>query len=614
MCGLVGYIGNNLSRSRILKGLGRLEYRGYDSAGFACLNPSDNRIVYSKVQGHLSNLTKKIEEFPIDGHVGIGHTRWSSHGVASTENAHPQFDCNKTLSVAHNGIIENHHELKEQLLGQGHFFSSQTDTEVVAHLFESLLEKKNSLKEALIPLVEQLQGAYALVFITQQYPDHMIVVRKGSPLCLGIGAQEMFVASDPLAFAEDTNKIVFLPDKSFVILKKDALELYDFSGNLLTPIIQEIKANWTEVGKNGYEHFMLKEIYEQKSTIHATLESLRSVAETLWQQMGLDSEKVKNLESITLIGCGTSWYAARIAQFYFEHLCLIPTKIMLASEFRYMPFFPEQNTIYIAISQSGETADTLEAVRLINSFNLPTIGLTNVHSSTLVREAKGFLLMHAGPEIAVASTKAFSNQLTTLFWLANRIALEKGFINFRQMEQAYNELLIASEVLENTISTYQETIITKLAPFYAQFKKFIFLGRNISYPFAMEAALKLKEVAYVFAQCYPAGELKHGPIALIDDETPIIIFSSLDPLIYQKLVSNAQEVKARKGHLVIFAFENQKELIELADTIFIIPKVNPLLGPLAMTGLMQFFIYHIARVLGCHIDKPRNLAKSVTIE
>lgn len=614
MCGLVGYIGNNLSRSRILKGLGRLEYRGYDSAGFACLNPSDNRIVYSKAQGHLSNLTKKIEESPIDGHVGIGHTRWSSHGVASTENAHPQFDCNKTLSVAHNGIIENYHELKEQLQAQGHFFSSQTDTEVVAHLFESLLERTHSLKEALLSLVKQLHGAYALVFITQQYPDHMIVVRKGSPLCLGIGAQEMFVASDPLAFAEDTNKIVFLPDQSFVILKKDALELYDFSGNLLAPTIQEIKANWTEVDKNGYEHFMLKEIYEQKSTIHATLESLRSLGETLWQQMGLDVEKIKNLESITLIGCGTSWYAARIAQFYFEHLCLIPTKIMLASEFRYMPFFPEQKTLYIAISQSGETADTLEAVRLINTFNLPTIGLTNVHSSTLVREAQGFLLMHAGPEIAVASTKAFSNQLTTLFWLANRIALEKGFIHFRQMEQAYNDLLIAAEVLENTISTYQQTITSKLAPFYAKFKKFIFLGRNISYPFAMEAALKLKEVAYIFAQCYPAGELKHGPIALIDDETPIIIFSSLDPLIYQKLVSNAQEVKARNGHLIIFAFEDQKELMELANTIFIIPKVNPLLGPLAMTGLMQFFIYHIARSLGCHIDKPRNLAKSVTIE
>jgi glutamine---fructose-6-phosphate transaminase (isomerizing) len=614
MCGLVGYIGNKFSRAHIFKGLSRLEYRGYDSAGFACLNPTNNRIDCSKAQGHLNNLTKKIEQSPIDGHVGIGHTRWSSHGIASIENAHPQFDCNSTISVAHNGIIENHFELKEQLTAQGHLFTSQTDTEVVAHLFESLLDQKSSLKDALLSLVEQLHGAYALVFITQKYPDQMIVVRKGSPLCLGIGDQEMFAASDHLAFAENTNKMVFLPDKSFVILKKDSFELYDFSGDLLIPTIQEVNAHWAEIDKKGYEHFMLKEIFEQKGAIHATLESLRSLESQMWQQMGLDAEKIKNLESITLIGCGTSWYAARIAQFYFEHICLIPAKIMLASEFRYMPFFPEEKSLYIAISQSGETADTLESVRLINSFNLPTVGLTNVHSSSLVREAQGYILMHAGPEIAVASTKAFSNQLSTLFWLAHRIALEKNCINQHQMKRAYDELLIAAEVLENSIITYQQEIITNLAPFYAQFKKFIFLGRNISYPFAMEAALKLKEIAYVFAQCYPAGELKHGPIALIDAETPIIIFSSLDTLIYQKLVSNAQEVKARNGHLTIFAFEDQKELIELANIVFIIPKVHALLGPLAMSGLMQFLVYQIARSLGCHIDKPRNLAKSVTIE
>jgi glutamine---fructose-6-phosphate transaminase (isomerizing) len=614
MCGLVGYIGNNFSRSPVFKGLSRLEYRGYDSAGFACLNPLNNRIVYSKAQGHLSNLSKKIEGLPIDGHVGIGHTRWSSHGVTSTENAHPQFDCQKTLSVAHNGIIENYYELKQKLTAEGHIFISQTDTEVVAHLFESLLAQKKSLQEAALSLVQQLTGAYALVFISQDHPDHMVVIRKGSPLCLGIGDQETFVSSDPLAFAEDTNKIVFLPDKSFAILKKNTLELYSFEGIPLQPVIQEVTNNWLELDKKGYEHFMLKEIYEQKSTIQATLELQRSISNIVWDQMGLTVEQVKNLESITIIGAGTSWYAARIAQFYFEQICHMPTKILLASEFRYMPFFPEKNTLYIAISQSGETADTLEAMRLVQSFNLPTIGLSNVSSSTMIREANGYLLMNAGTEIAVASTKAFSSQLTILFWLANRIALEKKLITEQQLEQACNDLLLAAEVLENTIGTYQQEIISTLASYYAQFKKFIFLGRNISYPFAMEAALKLKEIAYVFAQCYPAGELKHGPIALVDAETPIIIFSSLDHLIYQKLVSNAQEVKARNGHLTAFAFEGQEELIELADTIFIIPKVNPLLAPLAMTGLMQFFVYQIARTLGCHIDKPRNLAKSVTIE
>ncbi len=441
----------------------------------------------------------------------------------------------------------------------------------------------------------------------------MIVIRKGSPLCLGIGIHEIFVSSDPLAFAENTNNAVYLPDQSFAILNKDSIDLYDFSGTALTPSIQKINAYWTNVDKMGYKHFMLKEIYEQKSAIINTLEHLDAVPE-IWHQMGISADTCKKIDSIALIGCGTSWYAARIAQFYFEQLCLIPSKILLGSEFRYMPFFPEKNTLYIAISQSGETADTLEAIRLINSFNLPTVGLTNVNSSTLVREAQGFVLMNAGPEIAVASTKAFSCQLATLFWLANKIALEKNLIKQSHMEQARNDILLAAETLENTISTYQDSIVAKLAPFYAQFKKFIFLGRNISYPFAMEAALKLKEIAYVFAQCYPAGELKHGPIALIDSETPILIFSTLDPLIYQKLVSNAQEVKARNGHLTIFAFEGQQELIELADIIFIIPTVNPLLAPLAMTGLMQFLMYQIADSLGCHIDKPRNLAKSVTIE
>lgn len=613
MCGLVGYIGNNYSRSHIIKGLSRLEYRGYDSAGFACLSPFDNHIIYSKAQGHLKNLIKNFEETPIDGHIGIGHTRWSSHGIASTENAHPHFDCQKKISVAHNGIIENHHELREKLRSEGHTLSSQTDTEVVAHLLEALLKKELSLHQALVELTHTIQGAYALIFISELFPNQMIVIRKGSPLCLGIGTNELFVSSDSLAFAENTNKAIFLPDQTFAILNKNSVELYDFSGSAITPTIQLINAYWTNVDKMGYKHYMLKEIFEQKGSIIATIENLKAVP-NLWQQMGITAEECKKIESITLIGCGTSWYAARIAQFYFEQLCLIPTRILLGSEFRYMPFFPEKNSLYIALSQSGETADTLEAIRLINSFNLPTVGLTNVSSSTIVREAHGFILMNAGPEIAVASTKAFSCQLTTLFWLAHKVALEKSLITPSQMEHANNDLLFAAETLENTICLYQEVIVKTLASFYAQFKKFIFLGRNISYPFAMEAALKLKEIAYVFAQCYPAGELKHGPIALIDSETPILIFSTLDPLIYQKLVSNAQEVKARNGHLTIFAFENQKELIEIADVVFIIPTVNPLLAPLAMTGLMQFLMYQIADTLGCHIDKPRNLAKSVTIE
>jgi glucosamine--fructose-6-phosphate aminotransferase (isomerizing) len=334
----------------------------------------------------------------------------------------------------------------------------------------------------------------------------------------------------------------------------------------------------------------------------------------LWDHIGLSKDQIKNLHALSLIGCGTSWHAARIGQFFFEQICMMPTKVLLASEFRYMSFFSESKNVYIAISQSGETADTLEALRMINSMNLPTVALTNVSSSTMVREAGGFLLTQAGQEVAVASTKAFSTQVAALFWLAHRLALEKGIITQQQMEQAEEDLLVAAEVLENCIENYKIEIMQTLGRKYAQYKKSIFLGRHISYPFALEASLKLKEVAYVFAQCYPAGELKHGPLALVDKDTRIFLFSHRDPLIYQKLLSNAQEVKARNGHLIVFAFEGQTELHALADLLFVIPNVNPLLGPLAMTGLMQFFVYHIALELGCAIDKPRNLAKSVTVE
>jgi glucosamine--fructose-6-phosphate aminotransferase (isomerizing) len=442
----------------------------------------------------------------------------------------------------------------------------------------------------------------------------MLLVRKRSPLCIGIGDNEMFVASDVMAFADRTRKVLFLPDASFAIVKKDMIELYDFSGKSLALSVQEVSSDWAVQEKKGHEHFMLKEIYEQKNVIASTVNFLKSLSANVWDHIGFTAQQAKDVQSLTLIGCGTSWHAARIAQFFFESICMVPTKVVLASEFRYSAFFAEKNSLFMTISQSGETADTLEALRMIGSMHLPTLALTNVPSSTMVREADGFLLTQAGQEVAVASTKAFSTQVAALFWFANRLALEKGIITKAQMIHAEEDLLVAGQVLESCIENYKIDIMQTLAKKYAHYKKSIFLGRHISYPFAMEAALKLKEIAYVFAQCYPAGELKHGPLALVDSETPIFLFSHADPIIYQKLVANAQEVKARKGHLIIFAFEDQDELCSLADQVFIIPKVNPLLGPLAMTGLMQFFVYHIARELGCPIDKPRNLAKSVTVE
>lgn len=614
MCSVVGYIGKGCSRSFVMEGLRRLEYRGYDSAGFACLNSNDNRLVYAKAIGRLPNLLKILGSSPINGHLGIGHTRWSTHGIASQENAHPHFDCQKTISIVHNGIIENHHEIKKQLKSAGHIFHSDTDTEVIAHLFEALLLSHKTFKAAVIDLVNQLEGAYAFIGIMEEYPDLMILVRKRSPLCIGIGDNEMFAASDLLAFAGKTKKVLFLPDESFALIRKNMVELYSFSGKVLPMSIQEIDVNWQAYEKKGYEHYMLKEIYDQKNAIHSTLDFLKTISADIWDHIGLDNQQAKDLKKIHLIGCGTSWNAARIAQFFFEYICSIPTHVYLASEFRYMPFFPSDDTVYIMISQSGETADTLEALQLIRSMNMKTVALTNVASSTMVREADGFLLTQAGQEVAVASTKAFSTQLAALYWLANRLAYEKKIITRKQLYKSEEDILVVAEVLENSIENYKIPIIQTFAKQYAQFKRSIFLGRHITYPFAMEAALKLKEVSYIFAQCYPAGELKHGPLALVDKETPLFLFSCQDPVIYQKLVSNAQEIKARGGHLVVFAFEGQHELAELADLTFFIPKVQPLLGPIAMSGLMQFFIYQIAKELGCPIDKPRNLAKSVTVE
>lgn len=614
MCSVVGYIGNNYGRDFVLKGLGRLEYRGYDSAGFACLSAKDNRLVSVKSTGRLCNLIKKLDTLSIDGYLSIGHTRWATHGFPSQENAHPHFDCKKKISIVHNGIIENHHVLRKQLEQSGHIFYSQTDTEVITHLFETMLVSHNNFKQALIGLVNHLYGAYAFIVLLQEYPDLMMLVRKRSPLCVGIGDGEMFVASDMLAFAEKTNKVLFLPDESFAIVSKDMVELYDFSGKPLSIQVQDIEFDWSVREKQGYKHYMLKEIYEQKGAMFVTLEFLKSLQDSIWDHIGLSPNYIKRLNTLNFIASGTSWHAARIAQFFFEQVCMIPTRVHLASEFRYVQQFPEKNSLYMAISQSGETADTLEALRMINTMKLPTITLTNVASSTMVRDAGGFLLTHAGPEVAVASTKAFSTQLTVLYWFAHRIALEKEIINVQYMKQVQEDLLVVAQVLENSIENYKHDIINIHAPYYAKYNKAIFLGRNISYPFSMEAALKLKEIAYIFSQCYPAGELKHGPLALIDDETPIFVFSHLDPIIYQKLLVNVQEVKARNGHIVAFAFEGQDELCRLADLVFVFPHVKPLLGPLAMTGLMQFFVYEIARQLGRPIDKPRNLAKSVTVE
>lgn len=608
MCGIVAMVGRSTCQGAIIKGLQALEYRGYDSAGIACVDPVSGELRVTKAVGQLANLEMDLAKQPLRGRVGIGHTRWATHGPATFENAHPHLNCHGDIAVVHNGIIEQCDELRLRLEAAGHACSSQTDTELIAHLFSDLLREKASLISAIKALTSQLHGAFALVIALRSAPDKLIIVRRRSPLVLGVGKGSMMVASDQLALADDIDQVIFLPDESFGIISADGYDLYSFGGTPLDISGERRNVVASAADKGAFPHYMLKEMFEQKGAIARTVASLQLVTP------GLASIDWQKVSKINLIAAGTSWHAGRIAQFFFEELLDVPVQVQLASEFRYMKFFPNQSALYLFISQSGETADTLEALRLVKEHDLLTLALTNVAGSSIVREAGAHLLMHAGPEISVASTKAFSCQVASLYWLSQYMAVQRKVLPVTALEKTVQHLQVAATALEAGMTNYKDTFTSTLAPRYATYDRMIFLGRHVSYPFALEAALKLKEISYIFAQCYPAGELKHGPIALIDEKTPVVLFSVLDELIYQKIVANAQEVKARKGHLIVFAFEGQHELQQLADTCFVFPKVAPLLAPLAMTGMMQFFAYGITCALGHPVDKPRNLAKSVTVE
>ncbi len=612
-CSIFAYIGTKLGKAHVLNCLARLEYRGYDSAGFACFDPFKKDIVVLKKPGKIEALKELALKSPCDGYAAIGHTRWATHGPATELNAHPHTNSDHTFALAHNGIIENHFQIKQQLLQKGYGFKTETDTEVMVHLLDDSIKETNDLKEAVLKTVNQLKGACTFVGLHKEFPDTLVVARQRAPLCIGIAEDGMHIASDFLAFADKTNQVFFLPERSIALVKAGALYPFDYDGNPLPVETKEVNLQPSAYEKLDHKHFMLKEIYEQRAAIERTVAYYNELGDDLWSQLGLTKRDARELASINLFGCGTSWHAARIGQFFFESIANMPTAVHLASEFRYMKFFAPKDALFMAISQSGETADTLELIRHFKKQGARTAALTNVATSSMVRETDGHLLIKAGPEIAVASTKAFSTQLTGLYWLAHRFALERGLIDEVAMRQAEYDLCHAAQVLEQTIEQYKVDMIAD-APYYAQFQRLMYLGRHVSYPFALEGALKLKEISYIFAQGYPAGELKHGSIALVDEHTPVVLFSHQDPTIYQKLVGNAQEVKARNGHLVIFAFEGQDELIHLADKAYIVPQVAPLLEPLAMTGLMQFFAYQVALVLGRDIDKPRNLAKAVTVE
>ncbi len=611
-CSIVAYIGSQLCKSHMLRMLARLEYRGYDSAGIACFDQFKKDIFVLKKPGKIEILKEAALKLPSDGYIGIGHTRWATHGPATELNAHPHVS-NGRLVLAHNGVVENQYDIKNQLVAQGYEFATETDSEVIAHLLDACIQKHGDIKQGMCAAAQQLKGACTFVALHKDAPNAILAMRQASPLCIGISDDGMHLASDFLAFADKTSKVFFMPEASLALITANTIQAFDYKGNELQVDIKEVHLQPSAYEKLDHEHFMLKEIYEQPTAIERAVKYYNSLGDDLWPQLGLSKEQIPSINNISLFGCGTSWHAARIGQFFFESIANMQTSVHLASEFRYMKYFGQPGSLFIGISQSGETADTLNLVKHFKKLGGHVVALTNVESSSMVRESDGYLLIHAGPEIAVASTKAFSTQLAGLYWLAHRFALEKGLITEREMQQAEYDLCHAAKVLEQTIEQYKCDIIAQ-ASYYATFQRVMYLGRHITYPFALEGALKLKEISYIFAQGYPAGELKHGSIALVDDHTPILLFSHQDPVIYTNLVANAQEVKARHGHLVVFAFEGQDELIKLAHKAYIIPRVAPLLEPLAMTGVMQFFAYQVALVLGRDIDKPRNLAKAVTVK
>lgn len=614
-CSIVGYIGPRSCKDIVLEGLSRLQYRGYDSAGFAWIDRVSNNLGCVRTVGRLRCLHDSLHNYSIDSFAAIGHTRWATHGKANEVNAHPHVDCNNHVAVVHNGIIENFNELKMQLTKQGHLFRSATDSEVIAHVFEDACKQHGSdVRCAILATIKKLEGAYGFVLLQRQNPEMLVVVRKGSPVCVGMAADEKFVASDALAFSKYTDQVLYLPDNSFALVCRDNVSLYDFDGRVLPLTVQKVVFAAQDCEKGGYAHFMLKEIYEQQRSIALSVNFYKSIRFSLDTYINASREFCKQVRRVNIIACGTSWHAGCIAQFFFENVCRVITHVHLASEFRYKTIISEPDSLYILISQSGETADTLEALRVLNRLKLQTLTITNVTTSTMARETKGYLPTLAGPEVAVASTKAFTTQLTALYWLAHYIAWQKDMLSLDQFKKAEDDLLYAAQVLDESLSQHAASIEEQINNSYAQYTHFFFLGRHIGYPLAMEAALKLKEIAYVFASGYSAGELKHGSIALIDSKVPVVMVSSLNPLIYQKLVGNAHEVKARDGHLLAVAFQGQNELIDLADYAIVLKPVNELLAPIAMSGVLQLFAYYSAKQLGRDIDKPRNLAKSVTVE
>lgn len=615
MCGIVAYIGEKKAYPILVKGLQRLEYRGYDSAGVALLSHEGELNVYKK-KGKVIDLENFAKTKNLDGSIGIGHTRWATHGEPNDVNAHPHTSGNGKISLVHNGIIENYHSLREGLIERGHKFVGETDTEVLVHFIEDVQKhEKVELEEAVRIALSSVVGAYAIAVISSEHPKQIIAARKSSPLVVGVGENnEFYVASDATPIVEYTKNVVYLEDEEIAIINRESgLKIITIKNQEKTPYIQELEIQLEALEKGGYEHFMLKEIYEQPRSIKDCFRG-RLNAEKGWVGLGgiKDYEqKLKNANRIIMVACGTSWHAAQVGEYLFEDLARIPVEVEYASEFRYRNPIINENDVVIAISQSGETADTLAAIALAKSRGATVLGICNVVGSSISRVTDAGSYTHAGPEIGVASTKAFTAQVTVLTLMALSIARRKGTIAESKLRALINELNSIPAKVEEVLKS--ASIIEHIADVYKDAKNALYLGRGISFPVALEGALKLKEISYIHAEGYPAAEMKHGPIALIDEEMPVFVIATKGTS-YEKVVSNIQEVKARKGKIIAIVTSGDIQVNQFADHTIEIPETDENLVPLLSTIPLQLLAYYIAVKRNCNVDQPRNLAKSVTVE
>jgi len=616
MCGIVGYIGHREAYPIIINGLKRLEYRGYDSAGIALYD--NNNIKLSKTKGKVADLELRLkDEISTKGTLGIGHTRWATHGVPNDINSHPHFSNSGNLVIIHNGIIENYESLKKELLKRGYHFKSDTDTEILVNLIEDVKKKEGDVKlgKAVQIALNQVVGAYAIAIFDKTKPNEIVVAKLGSPLAIGIGDDEFFIASDASPFIEYTKNAIYLQDEEMAIIRRDReIKIRKIKDDaLVDPYMQELQMNLEQIEKGGFDHFMLKEIFEQPNAILDTFRGRLRTKDAIIKMSGVEDnmKKFLNAKRIIVVACGTSWHAGLVSEYIFEDLARIPVEVEYASEFRYRNPVITENDIVMVISQSGETADTLAAVKLAKSKGAFVFGICNVVGSSIARETNAGAYTHAGPEIGVASTKAFTTQITVLTLMALRLARARGTISSSEFRNHLIELeLIPQKVVETLKS---DSYVKTIASIYKDSKNFLYLGRGYNFPVALEGALKLKEISYIHAEGYPAAEMKHGPIALIDENMPIVVIATKKGH-YEKVLSNIQEIKSRKGKIIGIVTKGDSNVKELADHVIEIPETLESLSPLLTTIPLQLLSYHIAVMLGRNVDQPRNLAKSVTVE